>query len=106
MANPSRGEVQVTLAGEICVLRPTFHALCELEHQAGCGIIELARKFHAGNFSLRDAACIIWAGLRGAGKDAPALDAVGERVLATGVVTLLPALTQFLFYALGGSAEE
>lgn len=68
MANPMRGEVEITLDGTPHVARLTLGALAELEAELGTGsLIEMAGRFEQGRFSAGDVIAVVVAGLRGNG---------------------------------------
>ncbi|SDE67761.1 Phage tail tube protein, GTA-gp10 [Paracoccus isoporae] len=68
MANPMRGEVEVTLDGVAHPARLTLGALAELEAELqAASLIALAERFEAGRFSAADVLAVLVAGLRGAG---------------------------------------
>lgn len=107
MANPHRGEVSLHLDGRDYTLRPSFHALAELESKTGLGIVALARKFQAGEFGIGEMAAVIWSGLSGADAQ-PMLsyDEVGEQIAKAGLAHFVPAAAEYLGYALGGKTGD
>ncbi len=88
MANPMRGEVEITLNGVPHVARLTLGALAELEGALGTGsLIEMAGRFEEGRFSAGDVVAVVVAGLRGNGwtgskADLLAMDVAGGPVAA------------------------
>lgn len=90
MANKYRGEVNITLAGEKYVLRPTFEALCELEERAGEPILSIMSGMQDGKIRLKDMALIIWSGMYGYdAASAPSIDTVGAMILETGLLNVM-----------------
>ena len=68
MANPWRGEVELTVDGEPRVMRLTLAALAELEARLKSeSLIELIERFEAGGFRVRDLIALLAAGLNGGG---------------------------------------
>lgn len=68
MANAMRGEAQITLNGEVRVMRLTLGALAGLEAALGeNGLTALAERFERGGVRAVDLIALIGAGLRGAG---------------------------------------
>ncbi|AUH63134.1 gene transfer agent family protein [Paracoccus zhejiangensis] len=68
MANPMRGEVEVTLDGEAHLARLTLGALAELEAGLGAdSMLALVERFEQARFSSRDVLAVLVTGLRGGG---------------------------------------
>lgn len=68
MANPYRGEVELTLDGQPHVLRLTLGALVELEQRLESdSLIAMIERFEQGDFKMRDLIALLSAGLRGGG---------------------------------------
>jgi hypothetical protein len=68
MANPFRGEVVLSVDGEVRVMRLTLGALAELEAQLKSdSLLDMIGRFEAGTFRVRDLICLITAGLNGGG---------------------------------------
>jgi hypothetical protein len=68
MANAMRGEAEITLDGEVRVMRLTLGALAGLEAGLGeNGLASLAERFEGGGVRAADLIALIGAGLRGAG---------------------------------------
>src|SRR6266446_596226 len=69
MANIHRGEIEAEIGGAKRRLVLTLGALAELEAAFGADdLVALAERFGVGRLKARDLACIIGAGLRGAGE--------------------------------------
>jgi hypothetical protein len=70
MANPHRGEVALSLNGEVHVLRLTLGALAELETTLDeDGLVALVERFETGAFSARDLLALLGAALKGGGSN-------------------------------------
>ena len=65
MANPWRGEVELSVDGEPRVMRLTLAALAELEARLKSD--SLIERFEAGGFRVRDLIALLTAGLNGGG---------------------------------------
>lgn len=75
MVNPWAGEVALTLDGRRHVLKLTLGALAELETRLQADtLVALIERFEAGQYSTRDMAALILAGLRGGGWSGDAAD--------------------------------
>lgn len=106
MANKQRGEVEIRLGGETLVLRPTFHALCEIESKAGAGLITIAKKLRNSEAGLKEITAIIWAGMKGADINKYSFEQAGEEVVREGLTVLMPIAAEFLAAALSGGSHE
>lgn len=70
MANPYRGDVEVTLDGVCYVARLTLGALAELEERLDAtSLVGLVERFEGNAFSSRDVVALLSAGLRGGGAE-------------------------------------
>jgi hypothetical protein len=68
MANPYRGEVEITINGAPYALKLTLGALAGLEQSLAEGsLVDLVQRFEAGRFSARDILALLAAGLEGGG---------------------------------------
>ena len=68
MANPYRGEVELSIDGKPRVLRLTLGALAELESQLECeSLLDMISRFETGGFRVSDLIALITAGLNGGG---------------------------------------
>lgn len=68
MANPHRGEVELSVDGEMRVMRLTLGALAELEARLKAdSLMDMIARFETGGFRVRDLICLITAGLNGGG---------------------------------------
>jgi creatinine amidohydrolase/Fe(II)-dependent formamide hydrolase-like protein len=98
--NPRRGDVKLQLTGCEVVLRPSFGAIAALEEHFGKSIFDLARDFCEGKCArAMDMRVIIEAGVRGSGAEPPA--DLPERMVDTGLATLIAPLGTFLAHACG-----
>ncbi len=81
MANPWRGEVELTVDGEPRVMRLTLASLAELEARLQSeSLIELIARFEAGSFKVRDLVALLTAGLNGGGWRVSEAEVVKARV--------------------------
>lgn len=68
MGNPWRGEVELSVDGEVRVMRLTLAALAELEARLKSeSLIDLIGRFESGSFRVRDLIGLLTAGLNGGG---------------------------------------
>ncbi len=103
-ANRHRGEVLLELGPRTLLLRPTFDAICRMESAAACGVMALAQKICDGTVTMMHMISMIeTCQVSAAGEQPMKSEEIGEALLACGVVTTLPALTQMLEYILGGT---
>ncbi|KKJ75447.1 hypothetical protein WH95_18575 [Kiloniella litopenaei] len=108
MVNKIRGEVPITLDGNKYKLVPSFECLCKIEAETGMGIVALARKVYASDFTLTEITSIITHGLNAAGEPAT-FGAVGPMVVASGVLSegVQTPVRLFFDYAItGGQAKS
>ncbi|RMD92835.1 MAG: gene transfer agent family protein [Alphaproteobacteria bacterium] len=101
MANPWRGEVEITLDGERRVMRLTLGALAELEERLGGDVVALVERFEQGRVSARDVAALILAGLRGGGWAGDAA-ALARADIAGGFPAAARAAARLLVLAFAG----
>jgi Phage tail tube protein, GTA-gp10 len=81
MANPWRGEVELTVDGEPRLMRLTLAALAELEARLKSdSLVELIARFEAGGFRVRDLIALLAAGLNGGGWKISEEELVGARI--------------------------
>lgn len=95
MANPYRGEVEITLDGKIYTMRLTLGVLAELEaDMKSDSLMALVERFESGDFSARDLISLLTAGLKGGGTDPlPKLDIDGGPVVAARAAAKLLRVT-------------
>ncbi len=68
MANPYRGEVELSVDGERRVMRLTLGALAELEARLKAeSLMEMIGRFETGGFRVSDLVGLLTAGLNGGG---------------------------------------
>ncbi len=68
MANPFRGEVDLSVDGAPRVMRLTLNALAELEARLEAdSLVDMIARFESGAFRVRDLICLLTAGLNGGG---------------------------------------
>ena len=68
MANPFRGEVEISVDGEARLMRLTLGALAELEARLKAeSLMEMIARFETGGFRVKDLIALITAGLNGGG---------------------------------------
>ncbi|MEP4249099.1 GTA-gp10 family protein [Tateyamaria sp.] len=68
MSNPWRGEVNLVVNGQVCVMRLTLGALAGLEAAlAEPSLVALVERFEQGRFSSTDVLALLKAGLLGGG---------------------------------------
>ena len=73
MANPHRGEVDLTINGQPVRMRLTLGALAELEASLETGsLMALAERFESGRITTSDLVALLEAGIRGGGNELPA----------------------------------
>jgi len=101
LPNPQRGEVVLRLDGRDRLLRPTFAFVARCE--AACGPLPalLQRLAEPGAWRITDLVRVVEAALSDE-PAAPTFEAVGEAVVRTGPLTVLPAAVALLVAALTG----
>ncbi len=112
-ANAHRGEIAVTLAGTVFVLRPDFEAIEAIDDQLG-SIVMLTRRAIAqpASLSLAELAVIVAEGIKAHGrsvKDSNAhvsTDKIKRMIFEAGVPTVVGTVCQFLALAVTGGAKE
>jgi hypothetical protein len=92
--------IALNLSGRSYQLRPSFAALLKLEQQSGVGLLTLARKFAASEFTLAELLALITTGLEGAGETLP--PDLPEQLAQAGLASLTPVATSYLQLALTG----
>lgn len=114
-ANEKRGEIDLDLAGERFVLRPSYEAINAFETQTGKSVIELAREAGDGTMSLSHAAFVATECIKAWGKStenatARAVNArrVGELIFEApgGLMVTLKKLEILLFMAATGGVTS
>ena len=69
MANPMKGEVEVTLGDNTYKTRLTVDSLIKIEEETGKGIVILAQRMAEADIKLSDISTILRYALRGGGND-------------------------------------
>lgn len=105
MANRIRGEVEIVLAGQSYLMRPSFGGLAEIEDKSGLDLLALAIKLGNNKTAIKDLVAVIYGGMKGAGS-ALSYEEVGELVVDEGVTKVAKPVAQFLSMALSGAKES
>ena len=100
MANATRGEAELVVAGRPRLLRPTFDALVRAEEELG-PLFALVERAGDGQLRLAEIAALFWHCL--AERDALTREQVGEALLAGGLATATKPLRALLGEILRGS---
>jgi len=101
-ANPVRGEVPVTLGGTAYILRPSFSALVAVESEVG-PILELAQAAAQARVRVDTVATVFHHCLQlPEGAERPSPEAIGDWILADGMIAALKAYRTLLENVLGG----
>ncbi|GEQ97070.1 hypothetical protein JCM17844_07070 [Iodidimonas gelatinilytica] len=96
-----RGDVVFALDGEAFFLRPTFAALSRIE-QNHAPILSLVQKAGDGHVQVQDMAVVFHhCHKAGAGEATPSIEAIGDRIVATGLLEPLRAYRALLAGILG-----
>lgn len=98
-ANPLRGEASLALGGTSFVLRPSFEALVAAEEELG-SLFAMVDRAAQGSLGIGEMAALLWHCLPPEGR--PARDAVGEAVLAMGMVEAARPLRTILTQIIKG----
>ncbi len=101
MINRHRGEVAITVNGEVRTMRLTLGALAALEDALGAtSLVALVEAFETGQFKARDLLVLLWAGLNGGGWEVP-FEEVGDARIAGGPLGAAKAGAQLLALTFG-----
>lgn len=115
MANEKRGEIDLELAGESYVLRPSYEAIQAFEAQTGKSLIELAQAAGDGTMSLANAAIVATECIKAWGKATDNTTAravnvrrIGELIFEApgGLMVTLKKLEILLFMAATGGVTS
>lgn len=98
--NPARGEAALRVAGEMCVLRPSFAALVAAEAELG-PLFALVERAAAGEMTLTEMAVLFWHCIE-ARPEAITRERVGEALVAGGLAQASPVLKSVLRQILVG----
>ena len=83
MANPYRGEVALTVDGQVRVLRLSLGRLAELEEALGTdSLVAMVERFEGGRYAARDLVLLLAAGLGVTREELAAADIEGGAVAA------------------------
>jgi hypothetical protein len=104
MGNPHRGEVAVTLGGVDYAARPDYTAIVAWEERSGRITADLALRFGAGVFAMKELVAVIHAALVSGGAKLP-VEEVGRLVVEEGALDLLKPAAILLRNALTGGKE-
>ena len=97
--NFARGEVALEIGGDVMTLRPSFAALVAAEQEVG-PLFDLFERATDGKLSLGDLAALFWHCL--VDQERLSREALGEAMLAIGLVKLTPVLKAILHQILAG----
>lgn len=100
-ANPLRAECTLTVAGAHYVLRPSFESLVLAEAELG-SLFALVERAAAGALTLTEMTALLWHCLPGSNR--PDRIAVGQAVLAIGLVKATEPVRAVLAQVLQGEA--
>ena len=99
--NPLRGEAALVVGGVTHVLRPSFESLVRAESELG-SLFALVERAAEGVLTLTEMAALLWHCLPGEGR--PEREAVGQAVLAMGLVAATGPVRAVLAQVLQGEA--
>jgi len=102
-ANPLRGECALTVAGVPYVLRPSFEHLVLAEAELG-SLFALVERAAAGALTLAEMTTLLWHCLPG--ETRPERTAVGEALLAMGLVAATQPVRAVLAQVLQGQVSQ
>ena len=105
MPNDMRNEMELELAGEKLLLRPTFEGIAEMENVSGLGIQGIAANLIRENASIRVVAAVIWGGLVGAENKKYTLEQIQEMIVDHGIYDLVPQAMLFMNQAMRGNRD-
>jgi len=100
-ANPLRGECTLAVSGVTYVLRPSFENLVLAEAEMG-SLFALVERAASGALTLTEMTALLWHCLPGEGR--PERNAVGQAVLAMGLVGATQPVRAVLAQVLQGEA--
>ena len=103
-ANRVRGEVELVLGDDRFVLRPTYAAIVALEDALG-GVLDLAVQASEGRLSVRTLAVAFHHCIAEDSRDRPSVDALGDRIVAAGVVHAVDTYRALLTAILTGGSD-
>src|SRR6185369_347186 len=103
MANPHRGEVKITLAGQEYTLRPTFDALAQIENDLGMGMAGVTARFFSRTHGFREIESIVRNGIIGAGGQPP--KDLRDLLVKDGITKISSPVIVFVSNAILGDRE-
>ena len=105
MANPLKGEVEVTLGRDTYKARLTIDAIMQVEDACNCGIIKLAQNMSQADVRMSDIINVLLPALRGGGNDIDK-NGVIKLVQNTGIISATTAVANLLAATLTDNSEE
>jgi len=105
MTNSARGEVPFNVGEERLILRPSFSAISEIETELGIGLVEIAERFAARRYGVKELCAVIRVGARAGGRDLD-LERIGDLVMSAGLVAATGPVVLFLSNALTGGNDS
>lgn len=100
-ANPRRGEAEITIRGHSHVLRPSFENLVAAEEELG-SLFALVERASEGALKFSEITSLLWHCIDTT--DRPTREAVGEAVLAIGMVAATAPVRLILAQVLQGDS--
>lgn len=100
MSNKKRGEISIKLHNKEFILRPSFQALSSIESSLGKSLVTIISNLGTESLTISEMATIIYHSI----KEETALansDEIGNLIVTTGTIKILPKLVEFLEYAIG-----
>ncbi len=98
-ANPLRGESEFVVAGETCLLRPSFEALVAAEEELG-SLFALVERASEGCLTIAEITALLWHCMPSDGR--PARETVGAAVVEGGMVAATKPIRSILSQVLQG----
>lgn len=99
MAIAERGEVEVTIGGDVYTMVPTMRIVCEIEKAVG-GIAALANKLIEASYTHMEIATVISVALRS--KNGPTTEEMYQILLDDGISSYIVPVMDFCRNCLGG----
>ncbi len=105
MANPMKGQIDLTLGTDTYKARLSVDSIMQIEAACGCGIIKLANKMAEGDIRMSDVIYVLTPALRGGGKDIQEND-IKKIVADIGLVNATKAVAELLTQSLTTDSGE
>ena len=105
MANPLKGEIEVTIGSETYKCRLTIDALVKIEDELDKGILELATAIAEAKVRIRTLLVVLRYALRGGGNDFDDKK-VGELISSAGIVVASTEVANLLVATLTDNDSE